>query len=263
MAVAGILLHPDAFEWTAATLAAGVMFLAYGVVYLYNYFTDVEEDRLNDSYNPVLDETYRRVIVVYLCTAVVAIVGISVAFLGQIPVAVALSYLCLGVAYSTPPFRFKKRFVLKNVVVALFSGSLLLVMTSSLTGTVAAIDLVMVAFFGISALTTSIIGDFRDVDGDRKAGVRTVPVVLGGRRTGHYVLAWTVVQVLVLVVPVGLGAVEPRYLLALVAMSSRFRLVYAMYARDGERIRRGPAVPETVLAAAGLFGAALIDLGLI
>ncbi|RKD97205.1 UbiA family prenyltransferase [Halopiger aswanensis] len=263
VAVAGALLHPGAFDWTTATLAAVVMVLAYGIVYLYNYFTDVEEDRLNDSYNPVLDETYRRVIIAYLGTALVATVGISAAYLGPLPLAVVLFYLCTGVAYSTPPFRFKKRFVLKNVVVALFSGPLLLVMTSSLTGTIAVLDVVMVAFFGLIALTTSIVGDFRDIDGDRKAGVRTVPVVLGVRGTGHYVLAWTLVQLLVLVVPIGLGYVDPRYLLVLLAILPRLRFVYAMYARDGERIRRGPVVPETILAAAGLVAAALLDLGVV
>lgn len=262
-AVAGALLHPEAFDWTTATLAAVVMALAYGIVYLYNYFTDVEEDRLNGSYNPVLDETYRRVITAYLGAALVATVGISAVSLGSTPLAVVLFYLCTGVAYSTPPFRFKKRFVLKNVVVALFSGPLLLVMTSSLTGRIAALDAVMVAFFGTTALTTSIVGDFRDIDGDRKAGVRTVPVVLGVRGTGRYVLAWTVVQLLVLVVPVGLGYVDPRYLPVLVAMLPRLRFVYAMYGRDRDRIRRGPVVPEMVLAAAGLVAAALIDLGIV
>ncbi|AEH37821.1 UbiA family prenyltransferase [Halopiger xanaduensis] len=263
LAFVGVVLHPGSFDWATATLAAVVMVLAYGIVYLYNYFTDVEEDRLNDSYNPVLDETYRRVIIGYICAAVVATVGISAVSLGPIPLAVVLFYLCTGVAYSTPPLRFKKRFVLKNVVVALFSGPLLLVMTSSLTGRIAVLDVVMVAFFGITALTTSIVGDFRDVDGDRKAGVRTVPIVLGVRGTGHYVLAWTLVQLLVLVVPVWLGYVDPRYLPVLVAMLPRLRFVYAMYARDRERVHRGPVVPEMVLAAAGLVAAALIDLGIV
>lgn len=263
LVLVGIFLHPNAFDWLTATLAAIVMLFIYAIVYLYNYFTDVEEDKLNDSYNPVMDDTYRRVIIAYIVFALAATVVICLEYLGTLPLAVAGFFLLIGFLYSTPPFRFKKRFILKNVAIGLLWGPLLLVMTTSLTGTIALVDLVMVTFFGIISLMASIISDFRDLEGDREAGVRTVPVVLGIRGTAHYFLMWTIIQILVVVVPVALGYVSPIYLLVFLALPSRIRLVHSVYYDDLEEIQNGPEIPGMIIATVALGGAALIDLGVV
>lgn len=261
LVVVGVLLHPNAFTWTTGILATVVMFFVYGIIYLYNYFTDVEEDKLNDKYNPVMNDTYRRIIIAYIVFALMGTIVISLEYLGTIPLAVALFYVFIGVVYSTRPFRIKERFLLKNIFIGLMWGPLLFVMTSSLVNAITPIDLVMAAFYGIISLLASIIGDFRDIDGDREAGFRTIPVVLDIRGAAHYFFILTTLQVLVIVVPVALGYIEPIYLLVLLAMPPRYRLVYSLYSTNLEQIQQGPEMSGAIIATIALFGAALSKLG--
>lgn len=263
IALVGVFLHPEAFEWTTAVLAGSVMALLYSSVYLYNYFTDVEEDRINDKYNPVLDDTYRRVLSAYIPAAVVAALAVSFAYLGTIPLAIAVYYLLLGFAYSTPPIRLKERFLVKNVAITAMMAPMLFVMVGSLTDAIAFLDVVVAGYFGVFAFLGSVISDLRDVEGDRRAGVRTIPVVLGVRGTGHVFLALTVLQVFLIAAPVAFGSVPPRYLLLLVAVPSRLRLTYRVYDLDWDRIEEEPEVPGLVLATAGAFVAAAIGVGLV
>lgn len=259
----GIFLHPGAFEWTTALLALVEMVLLYSSVFLYNYFTDMEEDRINDKYNPVLNDTYRRILAVYIPVAIVAALAISLLYLGTIAFAVTVYCLVLGFAYSIRPLRLKKLFVVKNLAIAGGMAPVLFIMVGSLTGTIGLLDVVVAAYFSAFSFLGSTISDLRDLEGDRQAGVRTIPVVLGVRGTGHVFLALSVAQVLVIAVPAALGLISEVYLLLLVAAPSRFRLTYRVYNLDMELIEDEPEVPGLVLATLGAFVTALINAGFV
>lgn len=263
LGLAGIFLHPDAFEWTTALLALVVMILLYSSVFLYNYFTDMEEDRINDKYNPALNDTYRRVLAAYIPVASAGALAVSLQYLGTIAFAVTVYCLVVGFAYSAPPFRLKRLFLVKNLSIAGAMAPVLFIMAGSLTGTVALLDVVVAAYFSAFSFLGSTISDLRDMEGDSEAGVRTIPVVLGVRGAGHVFLALSVAQVLVIAVPVALGLISEIYLLLLVAIPSRFRLTYRVYNLDLERIDEEPEVPGLVLATLGAFATALISGGFV
>lgn len=259
----GIFLHPVAFEWTTALLAMVVMVFLYSSVFLYNYFTDMEEDRINDKYNPALNDTYRRLLSVYIPVATIAALVVSLQYLGTIALAVTVYCLVLGFAYSAPPFRLKRLFLVKNLTIAGGMAPVLFIMAGSLTDTIGLLDVVVAAYFSAFSFLGSTISDLRDVEGDSEAGVRTIPVILGARGTGHVFLALSVAQVLVIAVPVALGLISEIYLLLLVAIPSRLELTYRVYTLDMERIDEQPEVPGLVLATIGAFATALIKGGFV
>lgn len=256
----GIFLHPAAFEWTTAILAALVMYLVYTDAYLYNYFTDTEEDRINGKYNPVLDDQYKRLITAYLPISVAMAIGISLLYLNTVALLFTLVYLAFGLAYSNHAIRLKKKFFVKNLVPCVSFGTMLFIMTGSLTGEIALIDIVVASYYSIFSLLGSSARDLFDVKGDRKAGVRTMPVVFGIRGTGHYFLAFTIVQFLLITVPVALGYISQIYLLLLVAIPLRLQLTYHVYRHDLERINP-KAVPGVILATVGTAATVLVANG--
>jgi geranylgeranylglycerol-phosphate geranylgeranyltransferase len=88
----------------------------------------------------------------------------------------------LGVAYSHPSIRAKRRFPLKVAVSV--SGAVIV----SLCGGIVAGNLdgavyFSAIFFGLFAMVTLLLGDISDIRGDTAAGVKSLPVVIGVRNS--------------------------------------------------------------------------------
>ena len=121
--------------------------------------------------------------------AVVAFFGVAMAALINIRVLLLqLAFLILGIIYSTEPIRLKKRFLAKQVTIALggiiacLSGGMAV---GAITGPLLYLAALYVAFtFGVNPLV-----DLRDMGSDRDAGVRTIPVVWGPGLTIRLALA--------------------------------------------------------------------------
>jgi 4-hydroxybenzoate polyprenyltransferase len=108
-------------------------------------------------------------------------------------VATALAFL-----YSLPPIQLKKYFITKTIVSAV--GSLL----TSLLGATAAgyypeilIPLLILSF--LSAWTLSTLADVHDMEGDFKAGRRTIPIVMGFHHTLFLIYFFIILSTLIAV----------------------------------------------------------------
>lgn len=156
-------------------------FVSLGV-YVFNALSDVEEDKIDHPSRP-------------LATSSVSIsdawrifafsIGISflTAFFVSIPclIFVFASFL-LGIAYSHPNIRAKRRFALK-ILISSLGAAIVSICGGVVAGNLDGAVLFSAVFFGMFAMVTLLLGDISDIPGDTAAGVRSVPVVIGVRNS--------------------------------------------------------------------------------
>lgn len=149
-----------------------------------NQVYDFRIDKINKPYRPItakiitLNEARTLAWVVYLVTLWRAAAVGSGAFLFLI-----LIIMLITIFYSIPPIRFKKRLFISNITIAFARGMLGFVAGWCIFGdpfnsTPWLIGLVM-GIYLIGAVTTK---DFTDMKGDRKFGMRTLPIVFGKQK---------------------------------------------------------------------------------
>jgi 4-hydroxybenzoate polyprenyltransferase len=168
-------------------------------VYIYNDVQDLEEDRVSAQQGDTYHVTRPLVTgsaTVSIAMSLVVVLGITSlglsAMINDVFAIYLVLFLALGYVYSAPPIQLKKRFFLKQLTIGL--GGLI----AGLAGG-AAVDVLSrpvmygaLLFFTLNVGLTPLV-DLRDIEGDRKMGRNTFPVVLGPRRTIMLGLATTVV----------------------------------------------------------------------
>jgi len=165
---------------SAFFLLAVAAYCFAGCVYSFNMLTDKEEDRANHSFNPISETAYGKAV-----PFAFFIIGSLLSFYAS-PFSFAIYLLAcsLGVVYSA--LRLKKIFGVKNIYTVIvtslvfFLGQSLHPITSQTAANALAVSL--------PVLIVSMLGDLRDHDGDRKAGVKTIPAALGynvGKRVAY------------------------------------------------------------------------------
>ena len=87
-------------------------------------------------------------------------------------------YLILGYLYSAEPFRLKKRFMMKQVTIALGTTFCILIGAVAGEGVISATLYMLIIHFIVNMGINPIM-DVRDIRGDRVMGIRTIPVVWG------------------------------------------------------------------------------------
>ena len=164
-------------------------------VYFYNDIMDLEDDlktiELGNQMKGLRPLGQKRVSKDALSKFIIfsAALGLLLASLLNMGVLITLSlYIILGVLYSTEPVRLKKRFLFKQLVIA--SGCGLSILAGAFAGgqiTPLVIFLVLMDFalaMGVNPLV-----DIPDLMGDRAAGVRTIPAVIGPSMTVRFAIA--------------------------------------------------------------------------
>lgn len=157
---------------------------------------DVDIDKINKPYRPIpagivtKDEARSLAWILYLVTIwrAATVFRFTYSFL-------VLLIMLITIGYSMPPLRFKQRLWISNLSVAWARGMLGFVAAWAIFDdplrptngwpfdpTPWAIGLIMFIFL-TGATTTK---DFTDVKGDRRFGMRTLPVVYGVRRAALY-----------------------------------------------------------------------------
>lgn len=160
--------------WLAATFA----------IYVFNGVTDREEDVANGSRRPIAGGALPvrpAAAAAGLATAAALLGG---AFQSRTQLLMVVVYLAVGYAYSGRPFRFKRSHLLVPPSLAALG------LTTYLAGASAANQRPgrdLAVFAVVNALWMAAVGgvskDMSDVRGDRLAGRRSWPVVLGFGRT--------------------------------------------------------------------------------
>jgi 4-hydroxybenzoate polyprenyltransferase len=150
------------------------LFLGSGASYGYNHLTDKEEDRINNkrlNYFVLNGKAGKAVVASLFLSGLALAARLS-------PASFALFSLLLFLSAAYSGLKLKRMFIIKNVLtgatiaLAFLTGSLV----SGESGMGGVMYLPFVFVFG---LTLNILGDIRGCEGDMKAGVRTIPVLLG------------------------------------------------------------------------------------
>jgi 4-hydroxybenzoate polyprenyltransferase len=97
---------------------------------------------------------------------------------------IVLAAIVATYVYSVPPLRTKRRGIWANVTIAIPRGVLLKVAGWSAVKTVAGVEPWFIGgIFGLFLLGASTTKDFADMEGDRRDGCRTLPIIYGVRRS--------------------------------------------------------------------------------
>ena len=209
-------LHPDIYR-LALLLSSGYL-LSLGI-YVLNGVMDLEEDRINSPDRPLASGAVRieyAKIFLVLSISSSFLIGL---FISLTTVALYGIVVFLGISYSIPRINAKKRFPHKMVVAA--SGSAVF----SLTGGVAAQNLNPTIFFAavsfaLFAMVTLLLGDIADLRGDKSAGVRSLPLVIGPKKSVWFIIAIPMILCALGVMLFRFVNLNILFLLLLVALST-------------------------------------------
>jgi len=164
-------------------------------IYFYNDICDLDDDIVSGELGNLAPSSRplgqgmisKRRMMVF--SVIVSTFGLLFAALINLQVVLLqIAFLIIGLFYSTEPIRLKKRFLFKQMTIAL--GGVIACLSAglaigSISGYLIYLTIIYVVIvFGINPLV-----DLRDMSGDRATGIRTIPVVWGPEFTIKLALA--------------------------------------------------------------------------
>lgn len=188
-----------------ATIAAGVMLagpLVCGTSQVVNDWYDRDVDAINQPGRPIPSGRVPGRRALYFGIAWTLLSGALAAALGPLVFGAAVIGLALAWAYSAPPVRLKQNGWWGNTAVALsYEGLPWVTAAILMLGTMPPAEVLWLAFwysFGCHGIMT--LNDFKSVDGDRRTGVRSLPVQLGVPRAAWVACGFMLVAQLAVIV---------------------------------------------------------------
>ncbi len=195
--------HLPVMHMALAVAAAAVLNAASNGL---NQICDFENDRVNKPHRPLPSGkmTHRQAWFFVALTYALALA--MVAMVNWQTFAIYSLAALATVAYSAPPVRLKRRTFASNLIIALIRGELLKVAGWAAVATVlGSIEPWYIGFiyfvFLLGATTTK---DFADIEGDRAAGCRTLPVAYGAHRSARLITPFFILPWLLMALGVGL-----------------------------------------------------------
>jgi 4-hydroxybenzoate polyprenyltransferase len=173
--------HVNLFSFLAIGIIAVSTILAWLASVVVNDIYDYQVDLVSNSYRPLQQKIFTLVEYKQLGWVLFIFSLIGGATINMTYVAVLLVYQILAWFYSAPPYRLKKIPLVATFFSALASMLILFLGFILFSGT----DKLglfpwRIGWMLLVGLTLSLpIKDFRDVEGDKKDGVLTIPVLLG------------------------------------------------------------------------------------
>ncbi len=169
-------------------LPAISLLVALGM-YILNDLTDIDLDRVNNKKRPIpsgqvsKEQVYSFVILTNGAAILLAMITSNLASM-----IIIVPMIVMGILYSAPKIAFKDRFVIKTLSIAF--GIILCFMLGATAGfglnglpNSFAIPIYGSVILGMMIFVTSPFNDIGDIAGDRAAGRRTIPIVIGAKNT--------------------------------------------------------------------------------
>lgn len=197
-------------------LAPVIVFLVIFAVYANDRLVDLDADEVASPERTAFTRRYTRELYVaaaisYGLAGAMSVLAGPLAFMVTLlPGLVWLAYSLGGITLpSVEVERLKEVPVVSSVVVA-GTWALVVVMIPLLFADAAVTPraLVLVAYLGLAAFTSTEIANVRDVLGDAESGVSTLPTVLGVSRTRRILYGVTVSMAAMLAVAVAVGVLS-------------------------------------------------------
>lgn len=166
------------FLFIPLSIVFAVMFLI-----VINNLADYDIDKISNKNRPLVKskinpEAYKKFAwpFLFLSLAFALIINFKVFYL-------VLLFIGGFFLYSAPPLRLKRVPILAKLIIA--ASSLLLVLSGYvlITGAVSGFPGIIVAIFLIGAALVANLIDIKDYEGDKQAGIKTLPVLLGLKKS--------------------------------------------------------------------------------
>ncbi len=175
------------FQFSSQIIKIVLIVVTIALAWLYSVFVnnieDIEIDRITNEDRPLISgnmkiETYQKLSWVLLGSLIVIAYTVDIVYLFLI-----LTFVAGYFIYSAPPLRLKKVLILSKTLIALCS--LVLVVTGywminySLSSFPSIV--VVIVMLGFTLLINFI--DIKDYEGDKEAGIKTLPVLMGLKKS--------------------------------------------------------------------------------
>jgi geranylgeranylglycerol-phosphate geranylgeranyltransferase len=161
-------------------------------MYVLNDLLDADIDRANGKKRPIpLGQVSKKQALAFIVLCNVTGILITTLTHSYVSIVIALMIVLIGLMYSLPKIALKDRLVIKTLSIAIaLMLCLLLGSTGLYSQTIGnssdhklIVPLYGASMLGIMIFVTSPLNDLGDIDGDKQAGRRTIPIVIGNRKT--------------------------------------------------------------------------------
>ncbi len=206
--IGGIVVGTFAFSFVflIALIAA---FLICGSGNAVNDYLDYKIDKISMPHRPIPSGRAKRESALRVF-AVTGIVGLALAYFVSLPFfALALFNFIVSTTYA---YRLKKIILLKNIAVSwLAASSFLAAGFIAQTILVSGALLLLVGISFLAAMSREILKDIRDIDGDKSAGIKTMAIAAGEKKTRILAFILLYFACFLLLVPFYYGMFSPFY----------------------------------------------------
>jgi chlorophyll synthase len=160
------------------TILAGPLLCAFSQVT--NDWFDREVDRINEPDRPTAANLLSPITVGAIAIGLAAAALALAAYLGTNVFYLAIGGLALALAYSAPPLRLKARNGwLANAACAFAYEGFAWVAGAAIFGHVTTGTLVLAGLYSLGSHGLMTLNDFKSYEGDKRLGLRSLPVMLG------------------------------------------------------------------------------------
>jgi 4-hydroxybenzoate polyprenyltransferase len=260
VAISGILRLHVAFLFAGLDPLIGVYF-AYGMIVYATYTLDralgCEEDAINRS--ELIGANKRIGILACIgafFTGFILLARENIYLASFFPLVTGYIY-SQGISFRTYSLKLKGGTGRKNAVIGLtWGGSIALIVSRWNSDTLTLVFIFL--FFGLKLFINSTLFDFKDVEGDLRAGIRTLPIYLGEPITRRLLLGVCILLHTIMAVSVMVGKIRPE--LAILFCSFLFGITFiSVYSISFEKHAVGIKKYFRVIMVAGEIPLALIS----
>ena len=179
--VAGLVMG-GLFDPATIIFGALAMIAIYCAGAVFNNIKDIEADKINDASRPLANGSL-SVGFAWSLMALLVFGGMALAIVASPILAVAcLAEVVMGVVYSKVT---KGMGVLSYATLVTTHMAIPFTAGQLISGVLGFQTLVIVGFFFITEVLAVSIKDYKDVEGDRKTGLRTLPIMMGAENASR------------------------------------------------------------------------------
>jgi geranylgeranylglycerol-phosphate geranylgeranyltransferase len=224
-----------------------ISFLIATGMYILNDLVDADLYRANGKKRPIpsgqVSKKQARIFVV--STNGVAIILSAVTF-NSVSMLLVLPMLAIGIMYSAPRIALMNRFVVKTLSISVFYAICALLGITSAYGIALAaedpgVPMYSMALLGIMIFISSTLNDLGDIEGDRAARRRTIPVVVGAIATIKFLIVLATGMIVISLLAyesIGPISITLATLFALAVISRLKKIGEGLARMDAEAIRK-------------------------
>jgi geranylgeranylglycerol-phosphate geranylgeranyltransferase len=153
-----------------------------------NQYFDLEIDKINKPFRPLPSGRLSKKKAIYF-SFVLYFSALLLSWLVNLQLFVIVFITAvITFFYSAPPFRIKKYPFLSNIFIAIPRGMLLIVAGWSITKSIFSIEPWFIGLiFALYLMGAASTKDFSDIEGDRRFGIKTLPVIYGPEKAAKMI----------------------------------------------------------------------------